>query len=140
MPCLNATKSSQLNKKMSGVTKVVPNTDLTQQTIEATPGIEIHENCHPQSCSASISHLITRVQRPTSRQSPSFRISVHGVVPNPYETEFTLFNQPILKVGIFTGFFSFLVCKWVTIIIWVLTVILHNCTCVYSAITNVWIQ
>jgi hypothetical protein len=25
---------------MSSVTKVVPNTDLTQQTIEATPGIE----------------------------------------------------------------------------------------------------
>ena len=49
------------------------------------PGIEIHENRHTQSRPASISHFVTRVQRPTSRLSPSFRISVHVVVPNPYQ-------------------------------------------------------
>jgi hypothetical protein len=35
------------------------------ELIEATPGIEIHENRHPQSKLASISHFITRVRRPT---------------------------------------------------------------------------
>jgi hypothetical protein len=58
---------------------------IEEETFEATPGIEIHEDRHPQSCLASISHFVTRVQRPPSRQSPSFRTSVHGVVPNPYQ-------------------------------------------------------
>jgi hypothetical protein len=49
---------------------------------EATPGIEIHENRHPQSCLASKSQSITRVQRPQSRLSLDSRLSVHGVVPN----------------------------------------------------------
>ena len=57
--------------------------------MEATPGIEIHENRHSQSRSASISHFITRVQRPTSRLSPIFRMVVHGVVPNSYQDETT---------------------------------------------------
>jgi hypothetical protein len=60
---------------------------------EATPGIEIHENRHPQSRSASISHFITRVQRSSSRLSPSFPLSVHGVVPNPYQNAFPVIGQ-----------------------------------------------
>jgi hypothetical protein len=55
-------------------------------TMEATPGIEIHENRHPQSCLASNSHFITQFQRSKSCHSPSFLMSVHGVVPNPYQT------------------------------------------------------
>jgi hypothetical protein len=55
------------------------------RTMEATPGIEIHQNRNPQSHSAPDNHFFTRVKRPTSCQSPSFRISVHGVVPNPYQ-------------------------------------------------------
>ena len=49
--------------------------------------IEIRENRHPQSRSASNSQIVTRVQRPPSRQSPSFLMSVHGVVPNPYQLQ-----------------------------------------------------
>ena len=57
---------------------------IPYQTIEATPGIEIHENRHPQSGLALNSQIVTRVQRPRSHLSPSFPKSVHGVVPNPY--------------------------------------------------------
>ena len=66
-------------------TKVVTNECTNQELIEATSGIEIHENRRPQSRLGSISHFITRVQRSTSRLSPSFLMSVHGVVPNPYQ-------------------------------------------------------
>jgi hypothetical protein len=31
---------------------------LFQKPLEATPGIEIHEKRHPQSCLASISHFV----------------------------------------------------------------------------------
>ena len=66
-------------------TKVVTNECTNQELIEATPGIEIHENHHPQSCQALNSHSVTQVQRSTSRLSPSFPLSIHGVVPNPYQ-------------------------------------------------------
>ena len=53
--------------------------------MEATPGIEIQGKRLPSSRSASNSQSITRIQRSTSCQSPSFRMSVHEVVPNPYQ-------------------------------------------------------
>ena len=68
-------------------------TDLIQSTIEATPGIEIQGKRLPQSRIASISHFITQLQRSKSRLSPVFPLSVHGVVPNPYQIE------PLRKFG-----------------------------------------
>ena len=53
--------------------------------MEATPGIEIHENRHPQSRSASKGQPNTRIQRPAARLSTEFPLSVNGVVPNPYQ-------------------------------------------------------
>ena len=40
-------------------TKVVTNECTNQELIEATPGIEIHENHHPQSCLASNVQIVT---------------------------------------------------------------------------------
>ena len=61
------------------------NATAQRETLEATPGIEIRENRHPQSHLASDSHFITRVQRPMFCLSPSFRMSIHRVVPNSYQ-------------------------------------------------------
>ena len=55
---------------MSDVMKlneIAHNDTNNSHALEATPGIEIHENRHSISRLASICHFITRVQRPTSR-------------------------------------------------------------------------
>ena len=66
-------------------TKVVTNECTNQELIEATSGIEIHENRHSIFRLASFSRFVTRVQRPQSRLSPDFRLSVRRVVPNSYQ-------------------------------------------------------
>jgi hypothetical protein len=55
--------------------------------MEATPGIEIHANYLSGSRLASKSCFVTQVQRSESRLSPDFPLSVHGVVPNPYQIQ-----------------------------------------------------
>ena len=55
--------------------------------MEATPGIEIQGKRLLISRLASNSHFITRVQRHESHLSPVFPLSVHGVVPNPYQQQ-----------------------------------------------------
>ena len=58
---------------------------IPYQTIEATPGIEIRGKRLSASRSASNSQSITHLQRYESRLSLGFPLSVHGVVPNPYQ-------------------------------------------------------
>jgi hypothetical protein len=55
--------------------------------MEATPGIEIQGKRLLASRLASNSQSITQLQRYESRLSLGFPLSVHGVVPNPYQIE-----------------------------------------------------
>ena len=48
-------------------------------------GLEIQGKRLPISRLASNSHSITQLELPSSRLSPVFPLSVHGVVPNPYQ-------------------------------------------------------
>jgi hypothetical protein len=54
--------------------------------MEATPGIEIRGKRLSASRLASNSQSITHLQRYESHLSPVFPLSVHEVVPNPYQT------------------------------------------------------
>ena len=54
--------------------------------MEATPGIEIQGKRLSAFQSASNSQSITHPQRCESRLSLGFPLSVHEVVPNPYQT------------------------------------------------------
>jgi len=58
--------------------------EITKQ-LESTPGIEIQGKRLPSSRLASNSQSIIRVQRYESRLFPVFPLSVHEVVPNPYQ-------------------------------------------------------
>jgi hypothetical protein len=58
---------------------------LTIARIEATPGIEIQGKRLSTSRSASNSQSITQLELPRSRLSLAFPLSVHKVVPNPYQ-------------------------------------------------------
>jgi hypothetical protein len=82
---LQKTPETKGDETVRNATVIELNATTQRETLEATPGIEIHENSHPQSRQSLNSHFITRVQRPTSRLSPVFPMSVHGVVPNPYQ-------------------------------------------------------
>ena len=53
--------------------------------MEATPGIEIQGKRLSTSRLASNSQSITQLELPRSRLSLGFPLSVHGVVPNPYQ-------------------------------------------------------
>ena len=53
--------------------------------MEATPGIEIQEKRLSAVRLALKSHLVTQLQRPRTRLSPVFPMSVQGVVPNSYQ-------------------------------------------------------
>ena len=61
--------------------------------MEATPGIEIQGKRLSASRSASNSQSITYLQRYESHQSPDFPLSLHGVVPNPYQIQLTRSQQ-----------------------------------------------
>ena len=58
--------------------------------MEATPGIEIQGKRLPQSRLASNSQFITKLELPRFRPSLAFPLSVHGVVPNPYQVNLYL--------------------------------------------------
>ena len=55
--------------------------------MEATPGIEIQGKRLSTSRLASNSQSITQLELPRSRLSLALPLSVHGVVPNPYQIE-----------------------------------------------------
>jgi hypothetical protein len=55
------------------------------ESIEATPGIEIQGKRLSTSRLASNSQSITQLELHGSRLSPVFPLSVHEVVPNPYQ-------------------------------------------------------
>jgi hypothetical protein len=65
--------------------------------MEATPGIEIQRKRLPQSRLASNSQSITQLELSRSRLSLAFPLSVHEVVPNPYQISIGL-SSPTLQV------------------------------------------
>jgi hypothetical protein len=82
---LQKTPETKGDETVRNATVIELNASTQREIVEATPGIEIHESRHQQSRLASDSQSITRVQRCKSHQSPDFPLSVHGVVPNPYQ-------------------------------------------------------
>jgi len=70
--------------------------------MEATPGIEIQGKRLSASRSASNSQSITHLQRYESRLSLGFPLSVHGVVPNPYQKDM----NTVFLLGVHTNGFG----------------------------------